>query len=130
MEVEEEGGRLYTYHYTSCHNQNDSCIKMGSDESHFNISLTARDKVTRQCPQTTITMVACSILLSCGHSVIQCTFTLTAIWMMTLRQTGGREHGHRIIYYCGHNNTVDLNLESYLNDGVEAQSVEESVDPE
>ena len=32
-----------------CHHQNDSCIKMGSDESHFNV----RDKVTRQCPQTT-----------------------------------------------------------------------------
>ena len=29
------------------------CIKMGSDESHFNVSLTVRDKVTRQCPQTT-----------------------------------------------------------------------------
>ena len=26
-------GRLYT-----CHHQNDSCIKMGSDESHFNVS--------------------------------------------------------------------------------------------
>ena len=26
---------------------------MGSDESHFNVSLTVRDKVTRQCPQTT-----------------------------------------------------------------------------
>ena len=25
---------------------------MGSDESHFNVSLTVRDKVTRQCPQT------------------------------------------------------------------------------
>ena len=35
--------------------QNDSCIKtMGNDESHFNVSLTVRDKVTRQCPQTTI----------------------------------------------------------------------------
>ena len=30
-----------------------SCIKMGSDESHFNVSLTGRDKVTRQCPQIT-----------------------------------------------------------------------------
>ena len=29
-----------------------SCIKMGSDESHFNVSLSIRDKVTRQCPQT------------------------------------------------------------------------------
>ena len=26
---------------------------MGSDGSHFNLSLTVRDKVTRQCPQTT-----------------------------------------------------------------------------
>ena len=35
------------------HHQNDSCIMMGSDESHFNVSLIVRDKVTRQCPQTT-----------------------------------------------------------------------------
>ena len=35
-----------------CHHQNDSCIKMGSDESHFNVALIVRDKVTRQCPQT------------------------------------------------------------------------------
>ena len=27
---------------------------MGSDESHFNASLIVMDKVTRQCPQTTI----------------------------------------------------------------------------
>ena len=26
---------------------------MGSDESRFNVALTVRDKVTRQCPQTT-----------------------------------------------------------------------------
>ena len=26
-----------------CHHQNDSCIKMGSDETHFNTSLIARD---------------------------------------------------------------------------------------
>ena len=26
---------------------------MGSDESHFNVSLTVRDKITEQCPQTT-----------------------------------------------------------------------------
>ena len=35
-----------------CHHQNDSCIKMGSDESHFNVPLVVRDKVTRKCPQT------------------------------------------------------------------------------
>ena len=31
-----------------CHHQNDFCIKMGSDESHFNVSLIVKDKVTRQ----------------------------------------------------------------------------------
>ena len=30
-----------------------TCIKMGSDESHFNVLLIVRDEVTRQCPQTT-----------------------------------------------------------------------------
>ena len=29
------------------------CIKMGSDESRFNVSLIVRFKVTRPCPQTT-----------------------------------------------------------------------------
>ena len=27
-----------------CHHQNDSCIKTGSDESHFNVSLIVREK--------------------------------------------------------------------------------------
>ena len=30
-----------------------TCIKMGSDESRFNVSLIVRDKITRPCPQTT-----------------------------------------------------------------------------
>ena len=29
-----------------CHHQNDSCIKMGSDESHSNVSLSVRNKIT------------------------------------------------------------------------------------
>ena len=29
-----------------CHHQNDFCIKMDSDESHFSVSIIARDKVT------------------------------------------------------------------------------------
>ena len=29
------------------HHQNDSCIKMGSDESYFNVSLIVSDTVTR-----------------------------------------------------------------------------------
>ena len=45
--------REITYLSLHCHHQNDSCIQMGSDESHFNVSLIRRDKVTRQCPQTT-----------------------------------------------------------------------------
>ena len=51
MEVGGEGDYISILHF---HLQNDSCVKMGSDESHFNVSLIVRDKVTRQCPQTTI----------------------------------------------------------------------------
>ena len=39
-----------------CHHQNDSRIKMGSDESHFNVSLIARDKSQDKCPQTTTSL--------------------------------------------------------------------------
>ena len=53
-EVWRWGERETIYLSLHCHHQNDSCIKMGSDESHFNVSLIVRDKVTRQCPQTTI----------------------------------------------------------------------------
>ena len=48
----EVGKREIIYLSLHCHHQNDSCIKMGSDESHFNVSLIVRDKVTRQCPHT------------------------------------------------------------------------------
>ena len=47
------GEREIIYLSLHCHHQNDSCIKMGSDKSHFNVSLIVRDEVTRQCPQTT-----------------------------------------------------------------------------
>ena len=45
--------RVYTYRYTVTTRM--TCIKMGSDESHFNVSLIvkSKDKVTRPCPQTT-----------------------------------------------------------------------------
>ena len=49
-----EREREIIYLSLHCHHQNDSCIKMGNAESHFNVSLIVRDKVTRQCPQTTI----------------------------------------------------------------------------
>ena len=57
------GGRLYNlqwrwrkreiiYLSLHCHHQNDSCIKVGSDESHFNVSLIVRDKVTNETVST------------------------------------------------------------------------------
>ena len=48
----EVGEREIIYLSLHCHHQNDFCIKVGSDESHFNVSLIVRDKVTGQCPQT------------------------------------------------------------------------------
>ena len=49
MEVGEKGEYIYlSLHY---HDHNDSCIKVGSSESHFNVSLIVKDKVTRRCPQ-------------------------------------------------------------------------------
>ena len=44
----EVGKREITYLSLHCYHQNDSCIKMGSNESHFNV----RDKATRQCSQS------------------------------------------------------------------------------
>ena len=49
-----EGGKRESIHLLlHCNHQNDSCIKMGSNESHFNVSLIVMNKVTRPCPQTT-----------------------------------------------------------------------------
>ena len=46
--MEGEGGeREIIYLSLYCHHQNNSCIKMGSDDSHLNVSLIMRDKVTR-----------------------------------------------------------------------------------
>ena len=52
-EAGKEVWREIIYLSLYCQHQNDSCIETGGDESHFNVSLTVRDKVTRQCPQTT-----------------------------------------------------------------------------
>ena len=45
----EVGEREIIYLSLHCHHQNYSCIKMGSDESRFNVSSIVRDKVTRRC---------------------------------------------------------------------------------
>ena len=42
-------GRLYTYYHTVTTRM----TSVGSNDSHFNVSLIVTDKVTRQCPQTT-----------------------------------------------------------------------------
>ena len=47
------GKREIIYLSRHCQHQDDSCIKMGSDKSHFNVPLIVRDKVTRLCLQTT-----------------------------------------------------------------------------
>ena len=39
------GKREIIYLSLHCHHRNDSCTEMGSDESHFNVSLIVRDKV-------------------------------------------------------------------------------------
>ena len=43
----DRGPREIIYLSLHCHHQNDPCIKMGSDESHFNVSLIVRVKVTK-----------------------------------------------------------------------------------
>ena len=47
MEVGGGGRGRLLYLSLHCHHQNGSCIKTGSDESHFNVSLIVKDKVTR-----------------------------------------------------------------------------------
>ena len=55
MEVGGGGERDIIYLSLHCHHQNDVCIKMGSDESHFNVSVGSdgQSHNLRQCPQTT-----------------------------------------------------------------------------
>ena len=47
--MEVGGEREIIYLSLHCHHQNDFCIKMGSDESHFNVSVGSDG----QSPQTT-----------------------------------------------------------------------------
>ena len=43
----EVGKEEIIYLSLHCHHQNDSCMKMGSSESRFNVSLIVRGQVTR-----------------------------------------------------------------------------------
>ena len=49
----EVGEREIIYLSLYCHHQNEFYVKMGSDESHFNVSVGSDRKVTRGCPQNT-----------------------------------------------------------------------------
>ena len=40
------GGEEIIYLSLHCHHQNDTCTEVGGDESHFNVLLIVRDKVT------------------------------------------------------------------------------------
>ena len=52
--MEVGGKREIIYLSLHCHHQNDSCIKMGSDESHFNVSIGSDGQSHKTvCPQTT-----------------------------------------------------------------------------
>ena len=46
-QVGKEGPIYLSLH---CHHHNDSCIQIGTDESHSNSSFIVRDTVRRQCP--------------------------------------------------------------------------------
>ena len=46
------GGGEIIYLSLHYHHQNDSCIKTGTDESHVNVSSTARDKITNNTVST------------------------------------------------------------------------------
>ena len=48
------GKRESIYLSLHCHHQNDSCIKMGSDESHFNVSVGSDGQSHETVSQTTI----------------------------------------------------------------------------
>ena len=45
----ELGEREIIYLSLHCHHQNDSCIKVGSDESHFNVSVGSDGLETFRC---------------------------------------------------------------------------------
>ena len=45
------GEREIIYLSLHCHQQNDFCTKVGSDESHFHVTIVG-DEIRRQCPET------------------------------------------------------------------------------
>ena len=61
------GKREITYLSLHCHRQNDFCIKMGSDESRFNILLIVRGKIqTQKCTNERL------FILTRTHNILYC----------------------------------------------------------
>ena len=100
------GGLLYRSLH--CHHQNDSCIKLGSNESHFKVSLIVRDKVTRQRPQTTtfeekgepkriLTEIPLLTSLSPYRQAKPAHHTSTGVTASSGRGTGRRCRGHLLV---------------------------------
>ena len=58
------GEREIIYLSLHCHHQNDSCIKMGSDESHFNVSV-GSDGQSHRTVSTDISLCVCHYTLLC-----------------------------------------------------------------
>ena len=58
VEVGEEGEYI---HIANTVTTRMTCIKMGSDESHFNVSLIVRDKVTRPCDELILNVLRCHL---------------------------------------------------------------------
>ena len=56
----EVGGREIIYLSLHCHHQNDSCIKMGSDESHFNVPV-GSDRQSHKTVSTNLNLFGDSV---------------------------------------------------------------------
>ena len=74
-EIPGGGGKRERYTLTlSCHSQNESCIKMGSDEGYFKVSLIVRGKVKRQRPYKKYTKC---VIVYCGVVNVQPRFNFS-----------------------------------------------------
>ena len=69
MEVGEGGITHLSLHF---HHQNDSCIKVGSDESHFNVSMIVREKGHKTVSTDTTFEEKREVTYPCGDNTPSC----------------------------------------------------------
>ena len=84
---------------------------MGSNENHFNVSLTVSDKVTRQCPQTT-TLEEKGETKWVRTEVLLLTSLTKALPQRPNRLPGLQEQSTLLIGYWGLNHTALLGLQN------------------